>query len=196
MSFGIVRSNFRPDPFGAWGCSTASQSLSAGIPGSRFAYVTNQGDNTVSAYSVDETSGVLTSIGKTSVGSSPLKSATAAISVNKNFLYSLNHLDKTISQFSVGSDSSLTPLSPVTVSVGNQPSDILFGPGVDNKTSENATSRIYVTNLTDNTLMIFHINEDGRLSLHGTKIGISAPTSIGSIGPDFDSPDRLSKDLI
>ena len=99
--------------FGAWGCSTASQSLSAGIPGSRFAYVTNQGDNTVSAFSVDETFGTLTSIVKTSVGSSPLKPTKAAIGVNKNFLYVLNHLDKKISQFSVGSEGSLTPFPTI-----------------------------------------------------------------------------------
>ena len=182
--------------FGAWGCSTASQSLNAGIPGSRFAYVTNQGDNTVSAYSVDETTGALTSIGKTPVGSSPLKSATAAIGVNKNFLYVLNQLDKTISQFSVGSNGSLTPLSPATVIVGNQPSDIIFGAGVDNSTSNNATYRIYVTNLGDNSVMIFHIKDDGSLSLLSTKQGISTPTAINSIGPDFDSPDRLSKDQL
>ena len=169
---------------GGWGCD-GKAAVNRGVPGSRYAYVTNQGDNTVSGYSVDENTGVLTPLGATPVGASPIKSASAAIGVNKNYLYVLNQADHTISQFSVGDNGSLTPLSPATVSVGNQSSDIVFGSGVDNSTSKNLTYRIYVANLGDNSVDIFHIKDDGTLSTLNTLRGVSTPTAINSIGPDL-----------
>jgi 6-phosphogluconolactonase (cycloisomerase 2 family) len=154
------------------------------IAGTQYAYVTNSGDNTVTVYQVDGNSGALKSLGTVAVGKTPVKVATANISLTENYVYVLNRLDSTVSQFKVNANGTLMPLSPPTVSVGASPSDIIFGLNRSGDDSANF-HRIYVSSVGDGTLSIFHINNDGTLRVISTVHGLDTPSAISSIGPDY-----------
>jgi DNA-binding beta-propeller fold protein YncE len=94
-----------------------------------------------------------------SVSSSLSAPIQTAITPNGKNLYLAasvaNSNSKSIEQFAVHADGSLTALSPAVVSVGNNPFDIVVTP--DGKF-------LYVVNSADSTLSQFKINADGTLT--------------------------------
>ena len=80
-------------------------------PNGRFAYVTNTGSGSVSAYAIDFDGTIeLVGDGRTGVtgdGSTPID---LAITDNGRFLYTLNSGTQTIGVFRIGNDGGLTPL--------------------------------------------------------------------------------------
>ena len=112
----------------------AEVSVSAGIDPAavalvgRSAYVVNVGDGTVSQYNV-EADNSLAPMNPPAVINSGMKTLGvmpgAVISdPTGSFLYVANSGDGTLSQFSIGSDGQLTPLTPSTVPAGIEPVSI------------------------------------------------------------------------
>ncbi len=87
----------------------------------RFAYVANDNDNSVSVYAVNATTGRLTFTGKVSAGTNPYS---VTVDPSGRYAYVVNLGDGTVSQYTIGSNGSLTPMSPATVSAGAQPSSV------------------------------------------------------------------------
>jgi len=103
-------------------------------PGAKFLYVTNPGNNSISGYSIQYSGGNIT---LTAIPGSPFvpsgnASAIAPISSildsTATHLYVANATSNNISQFSVGTDGSLTSLSPSVVTTGTGPRVLTFDP--------------------------------------------------------------------
>jgi 6-phosphogluconolactonase (cycloisomerase 2 family) len=95
-------------------------------PSNQFAYVANQGDNTISLLKIDATSGTLKEIQpRTNAGQSP---GPMILDANGSFLYVANQGSNDISVFSVGSNGGLSPVTQpsggLTVPVGSIPTTL------------------------------------------------------------------------
>jgi 6-phosphogluconolactonase (cycloisomerase 2 family) len=71
------------------------------------------------------------------------------------YVYVVNHLGNSISQYSIASDGTLTPLAASTVSTGNAPRSITVDP---------SHRYVYVTNYPDATISQYVIQADGSLA--------------------------------
>jgi 6-phosphogluconolactonase (cycloisomerase 2 family) len=94
-------------------------------------YAVNVGDGTISQYDIesDETlqpmnPSTVTNPGMHTFGAAPV---TAIVDPTGSFLYVTNAADATVSQFSIGGDGGLTPLTPATVATGVDPVSIVVG---------------------------------------------------------------------
>jgi 6-phosphogluconolactonase (cycloisomerase 2 family) len=87
----------------------------------------------------------------------PLRSA---VDPTGKFLYVADNLSRTVSQFKINADGTLSPLSPPTVSVALPPSSILANPAPGSHT-------LYVgaTDNTNGAIYQFNINPDGTLTM-------------------------------
>lgn len=138
-------------------------------PGGRFAYVTNWGGNgygnTVSQYTI-ETDGTLTPMSPSAV---PAGQGPNSITVDPSgrFAYVVNAhapagvapptthtLTNNISQYTIGVDGKLTPMSPATVWTGLSPYSITVDPG---------GRFVYVANYWDDNVSQYTIATDGKL---------------------------------
>ncbi len=95
------------------------------VSASRFVYVANKTDGTVSAYAWDSTTDTLTSLGK-AIASGP---GTASLAVVGSTLYALNAGNDTISSFAIGSGGTLT-LSGTTAPLAASVTSLVAGSGV------------------------------------------------------------------
>jgi 6-phosphogluconolactonase (cycloisomerase 2 family) len=147
-------------------------SISAGIYpaavviGQGHVYAVNVGDGTISQYNV-ASDGTLTPMNPATVtnpamhtfGAAP---AAATIDPTGSFLYVTNAADNTLSQFSIGSDGQLTPLTPSTVATGVDPVSIVVAPVAD------STPGYYVVNSgapgDTGTVSLYSSGEDGTLT--------------------------------
>jgi 6-phosphogluconolactonase (cycloisomerase 2 family) len=114
-----------------------------------FAYVANSGTDTVSAYSVDATTGALTQI-----AGSPFVAGSAPYSVAVNpagtFAYVSNSGDATVSVYSIdGTTGALTPIAGSPFPTGGFPITVTVNP---------AGTFAYVANYNDNTVSAYSIN--------------------------------------
>jgi trimeric autotransporter adhesin len=129
----------------------------------RYAYVANQNDNTVSAFSIGA-GGALTLIGTVPSGSEP--NAVAVDPTGRN-VYVANWTDGTISEYAVGSDGSLTGIG--TVASGSNPASI---------TVDTTGQYVYTANLSSNTVSEYAMGTDGVLKALGTVPAAGQPISI------------------
>ncbi len=129
----------------------------------RYAYVANQNDNTVSAFSIGA-GGALTLIGTVPAGNEP--NAVAVDPTGRN-VYVANWTDGTISEYAVGSDGSLTGIG--TVAAGSEPASI---------TLDTTGRYVYVANLASNTISEYAIGTDGVLAVLGNVPAAGQPISI------------------
>ena len=144
----------------------------------KHAYVANFGANTVSQYNIGAT-GALTPMTTPTVptGSFP---ASIVISPNGKYAYVANYAcsgpgcsaaQGTISQYTLGADGALTPLSPATVNTGSatsQPNSLIVDP---------ASAYLYVANAGDNTVSQFIIDaSSGALTLKGSPVATGGTT--------------------
>lgn len=118
-------------------------------PTGRFVYVTNQGSNNVSQYSVAQTTGLLTSIGSAiASGTTPMFGACDPLGL---YYYCPNSGTNTVSQYTINqSTGALSAMSPATVTSGS--------PGNPNCVTIDPSGRyLYSMNSTDNNLSQFTI---------------------------------------
>ncbi len=142
-------------------------------PANKHAYVANFGANTVSQYDIS-TTGALAPMSTPTVptGSYP---ASIVISPNGKYAYVADFAcagpgcaagQGTVSQYTVGADGALTPMSPATVNTGSgasQPNSLIVDP---------TSAYLYVANAGDNTVSEFNIGPGGALSLAaGSPVG-------------------------
>ena len=79
-------------------------------PASKFAYVTNSGSNDVSMYTINATTGALTSIGTIAAESAP---TSIAIHPAGQFAYVTNSGSNDVSMYSIGSTGTLTLIGTI-----------------------------------------------------------------------------------
>ena len=157
--------------------SAVALTVSTG-PASNFAYVSNDGDGTISAYSVDST-GALTAL-----LSSPISPPGAnqlweiKIDLSHKYLYVLNYGDSGVYAFAVSaSDGSLNPVTGSPFQTGNGPQSLEF---------DASGSYLYVANQLDNTISAFAVNAStGELS--------ELPTSPYAISGTNPTPAQISR---
>ncbi|MDA8156922.1 MAG: InlB B-repeat-containing protein [Actinomycetota bacterium] len=146
-------------------------------PASRYAYVANYSDNTISQYTI-LSGGMLAPLSPATVPSGPEPSAVAVDPLGR-FAYVTNVGDNTISQYNIGADGTLKPMAPATVSTGIWPSAITVDP---------SGSYVYVTNDRDNcsssssntcgTVYGFKIGSGGALTQVSSIDAIQHPESV------------------
>lgn len=118
----------------------------------QYAYVVNNGSNTVSQYSIDA-SGMLIpfTVPTVATGHSP-----QAITVDRTrkYVYVPNLTDNTVSQYVIQSDGTLAPNTPATVVAGQGAWAVAASPTGD---------WIYVVNSVDNNIWQFSVGSSGAL---------------------------------
>jgi 6-phosphogluconolactonase (cycloisomerase 2 family) len=118
----------------------------------QYAYVVNNGDNTISQYAIG-TSGTLSplSIAAVATGNSP---QSVTVDPSRKYVYVTNLADNTISQYVIQSDGTLAPNTPATVATGNGPWALAVNP---------SGAWAYVIDSADDTITQFSINSSGAL---------------------------------
>jgi YVTN family beta-propeller protein len=126
-------------------------------PSGKYAYVANNGSNNVSMYSIDATTGALTSRGTIATGTGPRE---VVVDPTGRFAYVVNNNSGgtgSISRYTVDGTGLLVGNGTTTLGTNS------IGIAID------ATGRfLYATNRGANTLQEFAINADGTLSSLGT----------------------------
>jgi 6-phosphogluconolactonase len=118
----------------------------------QYAYVVNNGNNTVSQYVIDA-SGTLSplSVATVATGNSP---QSITVDPSHQYAYVTNLTDNTISQYVIQSDGTLAQNTPATVATGHGPWAVTVSP---------SGAWAYVANSADNTISQFSINASGAL---------------------------------
>jgi len=115
----------------------APVSIAAGVQpaavavGVNHVYVVNVGDGTVSQYNI-QADHTLTPMNPAAVPNPGMKTlgvmpSAAIFDGTRSLLYVANSGDNTLSQFSIGSDGKLSPLTPATVAAGIAPTSMVTG---------------------------------------------------------------------
>ena len=125
-------------------------------PTGAFAYVTNSGSNNVSMYSINATTGVLTSGGLIDAGTTPLS---VAVDPTGKFAYVTNFGSNDVSMYTINAATgALTSIG--TIAAGSNPTSIAIHP---------SGKFAYVTNSGSNDVSIYSIDAaTGALTLIGT----------------------------
>jgi 6-phosphogluconolactonase (cycloisomerase 2 family) len=122
----------------------------------RYAFTANQTDGTVSSFVVDSASGRLKFIGKVAAGINPVSVITDP---SGKYVYAANFsnnaLPSTLSQYTVGADGVLTPMTPATVAAGAGPRSITVDP---------TGKYVYLLNQHDATISQYTIAANGALT--------------------------------
>lgn len=117
----------------------------------RLAFVANSYDDSVSTYTVDDNTGSLQYLSKAPAVKFP---TSVAVTPSHRYAYAANYGASVVSQYAIGANGTLTPLSPATVPAGHGPGDIAIDP-----TGKYAYAANY-----GGTVSQYTIGDDGRLS--------------------------------
>ena len=118
----------------------------------QYAYVVNNGSDTVSQYTVDA-SGTLSPLSVATVATGHMPES-VTLDATRKFVYVTNLSDNTVSQYVIQSDGSLAPNTPATVAAGQGPWAM----------AASATGGwVYVVNSLDNTISEFSVDSSGAL---------------------------------
>lgn len=144
-------------------------------PDGKFCYVVNNGDNTITAFSIGALGTALAHVKTTATGASPngvaIYSTNSANTPNPVAVYVANGNENSISQYSINSDGSLSPMNPAKVLTGGGP----FGLAVLPIATANNGNLLYVSLEGANEVQAFAINaSSGKLSAVS---GFHAPTT-------------------
>jgi 6-phosphogluconolactonase len=131
----------------------------------RFAYVANQTSNSISAYSIDATSGALTPLSGSPFASTGTSPSALAVDPNGAFLYVANSASNDISVYAIDAAGALTR-GVGTIAVGSSPVAVTVDP---------TDHYLYVANAGSNTVSAFAIDSGTGL---GTAVGAS-PYAVG-----------------
>jgi len=117
----------------------------------QFAYVVNNGNNTLSQFSINA-SGMLAPLTAATVatGNSP---RSVTLDPTRRYVYVPNLIDNTLSQYVIQQDGTLAPNTPATVATGQGPWAVAVSP----------SGRAYVVNSVDNTISQFSVSSSGAL---------------------------------
>jgi 6-phosphogluconolactonase len=118
----------------------------------QYAYVVNNGDNTVSQYAINA-SGALAPLSVATVATGNLPQS-VTVDPSRKYVYVTNLADNTISQYVIQSDGTLAPNTPATVPTGNGPWALAVDP---------SGTWAYVVNSADDTITQFSVNASGAL---------------------------------
>src|SRR6202167_270251 len=125
-------------------------------PTGAFAYVTNSGSNSVSMYSINATTGVLTSVGLMDAGTTPLS---VAVDPSGKFAYVTNFNSSNVSMYTIDPATGVLT-STGTIAAGTNPTSIAIHP---------SGKFAFVTNSASNDVSIYSIDATtGALTLIGT----------------------------
>jgi 6-phosphogluconolactonase (cycloisomerase 2 family) len=119
-------------------------------------YAANKGDDTISAFSIDATTGVLTAIG-TPVASGATQGSSGSLVVNaaETFLFVANDASNSISVFAIAADGTLTAVTG---------SPFALGAFTDGITMNLVGSTMYVADPQTNQLVVLAVAADGSLT--------------------------------
>ena len=134
------------------------------------AYVVNEADNTVWAYTLNKSTGTLQKLAVANTGNSPQAVAVDPLSPTQNFLYVTNNGDNTVSIFGTAGDGA--PFFLGSVSTGNSPLSIVL---------DVAGKFAYVANSSDNTVSEYTIN-GGTLTSAGIIRARNTPIALALCG--------------
>jgi len=125
-------------------------------PTGAFAYVANSGSNDVSMYSINSTTGVLTSVGSIDAGTTPLS---VAVDPSGKFAYVANSNSNDVSMYTINTTTGALTLIGTTTA-GSTPTSIAIHP---------SGKFAYVTNSASNDVSMYSIDATtGVLTLIGT----------------------------
>ena len=118
----------------------------------QFAYVVNNGDNTLSQYAIDDT-GLLAplTVATVATGHSP---QSVTVDPSHRYVYVTNLADNTVSQYVIQQNGTLAPNTPATVATGQGPWALAVSP---------SGNWVYVVNSIDNTISQFSVSASGAL---------------------------------
>lgn len=133
----------------------------------RYAYVANQGSNTISAYSIDAATGTLKEIAGSPFASMGTTPVSAVVDPNGTYLYVANHDSNDVSVFAIDNSTGALTSAGNPIAAGSGPFAVLVDP---------ADQFLYVANMGDNTVSVFVI--DGGTGL-ATPIG-GSPYTVGN----------------
>ena len=91
----------------------------------RYAFVANNGDNSVSSYVVDAAAGRLRYIGKVAAGANP---NSVTVDPSGKYAYVANGGSANVSQYTIGANGALTPMATATVAAGTGPTFVTVDP--------------------------------------------------------------------
>src|SRR5438445_422351 len=89
----------------------------------RYAFVANNGDNSVSSYVVDAAAGRLKYIGKVATGANP---NSVTVDPSGRYAYAANGAN--VSQYTIGASGALPPTATATVAAGTNPISVTVDP--------------------------------------------------------------------
>ncbi|WP_295956188.1 beta-propeller fold lactonase family protein [Rhodoferax sp.] len=162
----------------AFGSGTA-QSAGYGLaisPNSKYLYVSNYGDASVSQFTIGS-SGTLTAMSTASVAAG-VNPYGVAVSPDGLYVYVANSSGNTISQYAVGSTGALAALTPASVSVTGS------GTGPVNLAIDPSSKYVYVTLANSAKLAQFSIGTGGVLtSLSPTSVSTGTTPHAVVVGP-------------
>jgi DNA-binding beta-propeller fold protein YncE len=142
-------------------------------PTGSYAYVVNQMDATLSAFSIDSSSGALTSVSGSpfATGTSP---NSVAIDPSSSFVYVTNGSVNTVSAYAIAAGSgALTAVAGSPFATGTLPDSVSVGP---------TGSGVYVANESDGTVSLFSI-DNGALTANGSPFSASNSPRALTIDP-------------
>ena len=145
-------------------------------PSNQFAYVANQGDNTISLLKIDTTSGTLKEIlPRTKAGQSP---GPMIMDPSGNFLFVANQGSNDISVFSVASSGVLSPVTQpsgsLTVPVGSIPTTVSM---------PNSGSLLYVSVPTFSSVYAFNVSSGALAPAPGSPVSVANGVSSVAASP-------------
>jgi DNA-binding beta-propeller fold protein YncE len=139
----------------------------------KFAYVANNGDGTVSQYTIDA-NGTLTAMNPATVNAG-VNPRSVAVDPSGKYVYVANNGDGTVSQYTIGANGTLTAMNPATVNAGTGPISVAVDP---------SGKYVYVANNGDGTVSQYTIGANGTLTAMSpatVAAGVS-PASVSTTG--------------
>jgi DNA-binding beta-propeller fold protein YncE len=115
----------------------------------RFAYVANQGSNDISAFAIDQSTGVLIPIAGSPFASTGTGPVAVAVDPNETYLYVVNNGSNDVSVYSIDYTTGALTSSGDGITTGNQPTGVVIDP---------TDQYLYVTNSSDATVSAFTLS--------------------------------------
>jgi len=139
----------------------------------RFAYVANETSNTISAYSIDASTGALTPIAGSPFAATGTTPVAVAVDPNGVYLYVANNGSNDVSVYSIDDTTGVLTAVGEPVGSGNGPFALLVDP---------SDQFLFVINKTDNTVAVFETGSGGSLTaINGSPFSVgSEPTSLST----------------
>jgi YVTN family beta-propeller protein len=141
------------------------------LPGS-FAYVANESSNTISAYSINASTGALTPVADSPFASTGTGPVAAAVDPDGTYLYVANNASNTVSVYSIDASTGALTAVGTPVGSGNGPFALLVDP---------SDRFLFVANKTDNTVSVFETGNGTLTAISGSPFSVgSEPTSLAT----------------